>query len=99
MASVRWDFGGVRGRGTHILMLEVLKQLEFSVCALRKHRRAEGLHDLLDGHRLSGELVLGRAVPGIRTLFLHKPDVCTYHTRPKAPMPTGWSSAYLDYQD
>jgi hypothetical protein len=45
----------------HILMSEMLEKLQFAVCALRQHRSAEGLHDLLDGHGLAGELILGRA--------------------------------------
>ena len=39
----------------------MLEQLQFSVCALGQDRRAEGLHDLLDGHGLARELILGRA--------------------------------------
>lgn len=38
-------------------MLEMLQKLEFTVRSLREHRRAEGLHDLLDGHILICELV------------------------------------------
>ena len=41
----------------------MLEELQFSVSTLRQDRRAEGLHDLLDGHRLAGELILGRADP------------------------------------
>jgi hypothetical protein len=37
----------------------MLEQLQFAVCALRQDRSAEGLHDLLDGHGLAGELILG----------------------------------------
>jgi hypothetical protein len=43
----------------NILVLQVLEKLQFSVCALRQDGGAEGLHDLLDGHGLVGELVLG----------------------------------------
>ena len=46
----------------YVLMLEVLQQLQLSVCSLRQDRRAEGFHDLLHRNRLSGELVLRRAV-------------------------------------
>jgi hypothetical protein len=42
-------------------MSEMLEQLQLAVCALRQDRSAEGLHDLLDGDGLAGELVLGRA--------------------------------------
>lgn len=82
------------GRGTHILMLEVLQELEFSVCPLCEHRCAEGLHDLLDGYSLPRELVLGRTAFDVRRRS-PRGGCCTYQTRPKAPMPTGWSSAYL----
>lgn len=41
-------------------MPQVLEQLQFAVGALRQDRSAERLHDLLDRHRLAGELVLGR---------------------------------------
>lgn len=50
---------GLHGRTkTYILVSQVLEQLQLTVCALGEDRRAEGLHDLLDGHRLAGQLVL-----------------------------------------
>jgi hypothetical protein len=52
----------VRARGTHVLVPDVLEQLELAVCPLAQHRRRKGLHDLLDGDRRVGELVLGGAV-------------------------------------
>jgi hypothetical protein len=48
---------------THVLMLQMLQQLQFPVCSLGQDRGAEGLHDLLDGHTLPGELVFGGAGP------------------------------------
>ena len=39
----------------------MLEKLELSVCALRQHRCAERLHDLLDCDILSCELVFGGA--------------------------------------
>lgn len=48
------------GRRTYILMLQMLQQLQFSVCSLGEYRCAEGLHDLLDRNILSRELILGR---------------------------------------
>ena len=42
-------------------MTDVLEQFELSVGALGEHRGGEGLHDLLDGHRSVGELVICRA--------------------------------------
>jgi hypothetical protein len=44
---------------TNILVLEMLEQLQLSVCTLRQHRRAKGLHDLLDRNILTGELIFG----------------------------------------
>jgi hypothetical protein len=44
----------------HILVSEMLEELQFAVGALRQDRSAEGLHDLLDSHGLAGELILGR---------------------------------------
>jgi hypothetical protein len=46
---------------THVLMFQMLQQLQFPVCSLGQDRGAEGLHDLLDGHALPGELVFGGA--------------------------------------
>lgn len=43
----------------HILVSKMLQKLQLAVCPLRQDRSAEGLHDLLDGHRLASELVLG----------------------------------------
>ena len=47
-------------RTPHILMSQVLEQLQLSVCPLGEHRGAERFHNLFDGHGLAGELVLGR---------------------------------------
>lgn len=52
-------FSSANGRA-YILVLEVLEQLELAVCALREDGCAEGLHDLLHGHRLARELVFCR---------------------------------------
>jgi hypothetical protein len=43
-------------------MLEMLEQLKLTVCSFGKDRGAEWLHDFLDGHVLSRELVLGGTV-------------------------------------
>jgi hypothetical protein len=47
---------------SYVFMLEMLQQLQLSVCSLGQDWRAEGLHDLLYRHRLSSELILRRAV-------------------------------------
>lgn len=43
-----------------VFVLEVLEQLELTVCALCEHRCAERLHDLLDCDILVGKLIPGR---------------------------------------
>lgn len=52
---------GVRGK-THVLVSEMLKQLQLAVGTFRKDRSAEWLHDLLDGDRLASQLVPRRAI-------------------------------------
>ena len=47
--------------GTHVLVSDVLEQLELSVGPLAQHGRRERLHDLLDRDRRVGELILGGA--------------------------------------
>lgn len=42
-------------------MADVLEQFELSVGTLGENRGGEGLHDLFDGHRGVGKLVIGRA--------------------------------------
>lgn len=84
--------------GSHILMLEMLQQLQFTVSPLRQDRSAEGLHNLLNRNMLSCELILGRAGAAVNTAFAQIIGFYldqAYHTRPNAPMPTGWRSEYL----
>lgn len=84
-------------------MLEMFEELELSVCALGQDGGAEGLHDLLDGDILVGELIAGRAAHDnpesvFRTCsnaLRAQESVKTYQTRPNAPMPTGCRSEYL----
>ncbi|KAI6769171.1 hypothetical protein HG531_010275 [Fusarium graminearum] len=86
------------GDGAHVFVLKMLEQLELTVCALGKHRCAERLHDLLDGDILVGELISSRAVARDGSVIERRDSAkagWTYHTRPKAPMPTGWRSEYL----
>lgn len=52
---------GVRGK-THVLVSEMLEQLQLAVGTFRENRSAEGLHDLLDSDRLAGQLVSRRAI-------------------------------------
>lgn len=54
------DVSHVSFRTAHILVPQMLEELQFSVCSLGEDGGAEGLHDLLDGYGLAGELVLGR---------------------------------------
>jgi hypothetical protein len=87
------------GADAHVFVLEVLEQLELTVCALCEHRCAERLHDLLDCDILVGKLIPGRAVAKGTVSVGCAGSVGTskgaYQTRPKAPMPTGWRSEYL----
>jgi len=48
--------------GTHVLVSEMLEQLQLSVGTLRENRCAEWLHDLFDCHRLASQLVARRAI-------------------------------------
>lgn len=90
-------------KGTYVFMLQMLEQLELTVCALSENGSAEGLHDFLDCDILVRELIAGGTV--CWTLVSHKwiSNVMvargrvrpTYQTRPNAPMPTGWRSEYL----
>lgn len=88
---------------THILVLQVLQQLQLSVGSFRQHGSTERLHDLLDRDILTGEVVFGRATNGIR-VSSHGAQQNQYHqnegrnahqTSPNAPIPTGWRSEYL----
>ena len=61
----------------------MLQQLQLTVCPLREHGGAEGLHDLLDGDGLAGELVLGRAA---RThAYRSATRLATYFSRTSIP--------------
>ena len=51
----------VPAASTYVFVPDVLQQLQLTVRALRQHRRAERLHDLLHRHRLVRESVLGAA--------------------------------------
>lgn len=82
-------------------MAEVLEQLQLSIGTLGKNRSAEGLHDLLDRNGLSGQLIARRAIgERFRSAFTNfriiRCSFITYQTRPKAPMPTGCRSEYLE---
>ena len=47
---------------THVLVPQMLQQLQLSVSPLAQNWGREGLHDLLDGDRGSSELVLGGTI-------------------------------------
>lgn len=49
-------------KSAYILVSEVLEQLQLAIRPLSEYGRAEGLHDLLDGDILVGELVSRGAV-------------------------------------
>lgn len=74
----------------------MLEQLQLSVGTFREDRCAEGLHDLLYRHGLSGELVLGGTVKKRERRAVRRfQEVSTDQTSPKAPIPTGCRSVYL----
>lgn len=82
---------------THILVLEVLQELQLSICPLRQDWCAERLHYLLNCNILAGELIFGRAVRVHQnfTIQLSPGGRSSYQTSPKAPIPTGCKSEYL----
>lgn len=53
---------------TNVLMTQMLQQLELTISPFRQYRCAERLHNLLDGHGLSGELILRRAESGCKRM-------------------------------
>ena len=79
-------------------MPQMLEQLQLSIGTLGQDRRAERFHDLLDGNILAGELIFRRAEPRASQLLItHSIGPHRAHqTRPKAPMPTGCRSVYLE---
>lgn len=79
----------------YVLVSEVLEQLELTVGSLGKDGRAEGLHDLLDGDILVGELIARGAVLCQLPPRAILAAGITHQTRPNAPMPTGCKSEYL----
>lgn len=79
----------------------MLEQLQLAISTLGENRGAEGLHDLLDRHGLAGQLVARganqRAIPvSGEDEEASARSRNTYQTSPKAPMPTGCKSEYLD---
>jgi len=86
--------------GLYILMAQMFEKFQFTIRPLRQYRGAERFHDLLDRNRLSGKLILSRAVESAAVRMCDDGDgdgggSATYQTRPKAPIPTGWRSVYL----
>ena len=51
----------VHERNTYVFMLNMLEELELTVCTLAKDGSTEGLHDLLDRDRRARQLILGGA--------------------------------------
>lgn len=80
----------------YVLVPQMLQQLQFPVGSLRQHWSAERLHNLLDGDRLGSQLIPSRASKVSHAVAPGDPKHVTYQTRPKAPMPTGCRSTYLD---
>lgn len=72
---------------THIFVLQVLEQLQLTVCPLREHRCAKRLHDLLDGDILTGKLILGRAICSMSMPYLRLVPTCFQRTRQDQKLP------------
>jgi hypothetical protein len=66
------------GEISYVLVSEMLEELQFSVCALGEDGSAKGLHDLLDGNGLAGELILCRAAIHISCDVMDI-AVCAWH--------------------
>jgi hypothetical protein len=52
------DIRQKRSKETDVFVLDVLEKFQFAISALREDRRAEGLHDLLDGNGGACKLIL-----------------------------------------
>jgi hypothetical protein len=63
---------------THILMLQMLQELQFSVCSLGQNRGAERLHNLLYSDILVGELIFGGAIQ-------KRASISNLHQQPSRP--------------
>lgn len=57
-----------RSKETNVFVLDVLEKFRLAISAFREDRRAEELHDLLDGNGCTCELILCRTGGGIRGL-------------------------------
>lgn len=86
------------GGRTHVLVADVLQQLQLPVGPLAQHRCRERLHDLLDGDGGVGELIFGRTGgerEGVKERNssarargqAKRRERGTNQTRPKAPIP------------
>ena len=83
----------MRGRCcSYVLVPQVLEQLQLAVGALRKNGGAEGLHDLLDGDRSAGKLVLGGAAVSVcqEEISIRTRPIRTLPYRPAASRHIGW---------
>lgn len=78
----------VMARRTHVLVLEMLEQLELAVSSLCEHRGAERLHNLLDGDMLVGELISGRTAAAIGQRVCLSSNVVVRRTRQGQKLPS-----------
>jgi hypothetical protein len=69
---------------THILVPQVLQELQLAVGTLGQDRCAERLHDLLDSNGLVCELILGRTGDSLDARLLAA-VISAHQTRPNAP--------------
>jgi hypothetical protein len=70
---------------TDVFVLNVLEKFEFAISAFGEDRRAEGLHNLLDGNGCACELVLCGAAEDMWGVWGKRRRRITYHTSPNAP--------------
>ena len=85
------------GTSSYVFVAQMFEEFQLSVGPLGKNRSAERLHDLLHSHSLTGELIFrgtGQGESAERPRVDHTED--PNQTRPKAPMPTGCRSVYLE---
>ena len=84
--------------GSYIFMSEMLQEFELSVGPLREDGCTEGLHDFFDRHGLACQLVLCRTIrhPSVHDTAESMVLIISYQTSPKAPIPTGCKSVYLN---
>ena len=78
----------------YVLMSKMFEEFQFSICPLWQDWCRKWFHNLFDRHSLTSELISGRT--DHISPWNHTFNTFTHHTRPKAPIPTGCKSVYLN---